>query len=414
MVEMTRTNNHNSDQNVINYITSDHPLYLYQTDHPRLILISKKLSGSNNYSSWKRSMMIALNAKNKMKMINGEFLEPSSNSIYRALWERINDMIISWILNTVAEHIAFRVFNNRTRIVEEKLHIRFNENTPNVVGSGPDWLFNIDALTRTMHYEPIVADQEKEDNVNSTNTVNAASTNGVNTVGAKTNNELPFDPEMPALEDISTFNFSIYVDYIIFGSTKKELCNTFEKMMHEKFQMSSMGELTFFLGFQVKQKQDGIFISQDKYVTEIQKKYRFTEVKNVSRPMETQKPLLKDEDGEEVDVHMYRSLIGSLMYLTSSRPDIMFAGIPSEEVSSAEYLYNGLFQIEPSAVVAVNIYQRVDGYGFVNHRVSKLKDTIRGYSIRGSILSGISLQHLFQIEPSAGMLLSGLADDSGL
>nr|GFC12895.1 hypothetical protein [Tanacetum cinerariifolium] len=103
---------------------------------------------------------------------------------------------------------AFRVFNNRTRIVEEKLHIRFNKNTPNVVGSGPDWLFDIDALTRTMHYEPIVADQEKEDNVNSTNTVNAASTNGVNTVGAKTNNELPFDPEMPALEDISTFNFS--------------------------------------------------------------------------------------------------------------------------------------------------------------------------------------------------------------
>nr|GEZ12196.1 uncharacterized mitochondrial protein AtMg00810-like [Tanacetum cinerariifolium] len=115
----------------------------------------------------------------------------------------------------------------------------------------------------------------------------------------------------------------VYVDDIIFGSTKKELCNAFEKKMHEKFQMSSMGELTFFLGLQVKQKQDGIFINQDKYIAEILKKYEFSEVKNASTPMETQKPLLKDEDREEVDVHMYRSIIGSLMYLTSSRPDIM-------------------------------------------------------------------------------------------
>ncbi|GJV20568.1 putative ribonuclease H-like domain-containing protein [Tanacetum coccineum] len=87
------------------------------------------------------------------------------------------------------------------------------------------------------------------------------------------------------------------------------------------FLMSSMGELTFFLGLQVKQS---IFISQDKYVAEILKKFGFIEVKTASTPMETQKPLLKDEDGEEVDVHMYRSMIGSLMYLTSSRPDIMF------------------------------------------------------------------------------------------
>ncbi|GJR64181.1 uncharacterized mitochondrial protein-like protein [Tanacetum coccineum] len=95
-------------------------------------------------------------------------------------------------------------------------------------------------------------------------------------------------------------------------------------MMHKKFQMSSIGELIFFLGLQVKQKEDGIFISQDKYMTEISKKFSFFDVKTASTPMETQKPLLKDEDGEEVDVHMYRSMIGSLMYLTSIRPDIMF------------------------------------------------------------------------------------------
>ncbi|GJW80026.1 uncharacterized mitochondrial protein-like protein [Tanacetum coccineum] len=488
---------------------------------------------------------------------------------------------------------AFRVFNSKTRIVEENLHIRFSESTPNVVGSGPDWLFDIDALTRTMNYEPIVAgaqsngfvgtkasdnagqarketepvkdyillplwttdppysqdpksshddgskpssddgkkidedprkdseckDQEKEDNINSTNnvntagnvntvssTVNATGINKGNVVGGKTSIELPFDLNMPALEDYNIFDFSrddeddgavadmnnldttiqvspnptirihkdhplnqviedlqsatqtrkmsknldehgfeepkkvihalkdpswieamqeellqfkslpllqelntksglflaydsfkdfvvyqmdvksaflygkikkevyvcqppgfedlyfpdrvykvekalyglhqaprawyetfstymldnrfqrgkidktlfikrhkgdillvlVYVDDIIFGSTKMELCIAFEKLMHEKFQMSSMGELTFFLGIQVRQKTDGIFISQDKYVAEILKKFGFTEVKTVSTPMETQKPLLKDEDGEEVDVHMYR------------------------------------------------------------------------------------------------------------
>ncbi|GJS66580.1 uncharacterized mitochondrial protein-like protein [Tanacetum coccineum] len=116
----------------------------------------------------------------------------------------------------------------------------------------------------------------------------------------------------------------VYVDDIIFGSTKKELCNAFEKLMHENFQMSSIGELTFFLGLQVKQKKDGIFISQDKYADEILKKFGFTEVKTASTLIETQKPLLKDENVEEVDVHMYRSMIDSLMYLTSSRPNIIF------------------------------------------------------------------------------------------
>ncbi|GJX02899.1 putative ribonuclease H-like domain-containing protein [Tanacetum coccineum] len=106
---------------------------------------------------------------------------------------------------------------------------------------------------------------------------------------------------------------------------KKELCTDFEKLMHKKFQMSSIGELTFFLGLQVTQKDDGIFISQDKYVDEILKKFGFLTVKTTSTPIETSKLLLKDAEVEDVDVHLYRSMIGSLMYLTSSRPDIMFA-----------------------------------------------------------------------------------------
>ncbi|GKE19161.1 putative ribonuclease H-like domain-containing protein, partial [Tanacetum coccineum] len=468
---------------------------------------------------------------------------------------------------------AFRVFNSKTRIVEENLHVQFSENTSNVARSGPNWLFDIDALTNSMNYKPVVAGNQSNGNVgtkacdnaefkdspdagfkpsgeeekkdakdlgnesgnptkgkdnevpNNTNNVNAVSSTvnaaviEVNVVVPKTSIELLNDPNMPKLEDIvysdddedvgaeadmnnldafmpvspipttrihkdhpinqiirdlnstpqtrrmtknlkeheamhdellqfklqkvwtlvdlpngkraigtkwvygnkkdergiviknkerlvaqgntqeegidydeieeevyvcqppgfedpdfldrvykvekalyglhqaprawyetlSTYLLEnrfqrgqidktlfikrdqgdilivqVYVDDIIFGSTKKKLCTEFEKMMHKKFQMSSMGELTFFLGLQVKQKEDGIFISQDKYVTEILKKFGFSDVKTASTPMETHKPLLKDVDGEDIDEHMYRSMIGSLMYLTSSRPDIMF------------------------------------------------------------------------------------------
>ncbi|GKC45950.1 putative ribonuclease H-like domain-containing protein, partial [Tanacetum coccineum] len=117
----------------------------------------------------------------------------------------------------------------------------------------------------------------------------------------------------------------VYVDDIIFGFTKKSLCTDFEQIMYKRFQMSSMGELTFFLGLQVKQKEDGIFISQDKYVGEILKKFGFSSIRTASTPMETNKALTKDEDGKDVDIHLFRSMIGSLMYLTSSRPDITFS-----------------------------------------------------------------------------------------
>ncbi|GJU64589.1 hypothetical protein Tco_1246424, partial [Tanacetum coccineum] len=88
---------------------------------------------------------------------------------------------------------------------------------------------------------------------------------------------------------------------------------------------------------QVKQKEDGIFISQDKYVIEILKKFGFTDVKTASTPMETQKHFLKDKDGEEMYVHLYRSMIGSLMYLTSSRPDIMFVNLKDSPFDLVAY-----------------------------------------------------------------------------
>ncbi|GKD67504.1 cysteine-rich receptor-like protein kinase 8 [Tanacetum coccineum] len=95
------TPENNKETTSVNYT-----LFLHQNDHLGLILISKKLVGSENYSSWRRSMMIALNAKNKLKIITNEYQEPTIESPLRALWERNNDMIISWILNTLTNEIT--------------------------------------------------------------------------------------------------------------------------------------------------------------------------------------------------------------------------------------------------------------------------------------------------------------------
>ncbi|GJY61428.1 retrovirus-related pol polyprotein from transposon TNT 1-94 [Tanacetum coccineum] len=117
----------------------------------------------------------------------------------------------------------------------------------------------------------------------------------------------------------------IYVDDIIFGSTCQELCDDFAKIMHDEFEMSMMGELNFFLGLQIKQLEDGIFFNQSKYIKEMLKKFGLEDSKPMKTPMSTETKLTKDEEGESVDNTKYRGMIGSLLYLTASRPDIMFS-----------------------------------------------------------------------------------------
>ncbi|KAI3814170.1 hypothetical protein L1987_18917 [Smallanthus sonchifolius] len=117
----------------------------------------------------------------------------------------------------------------------------------------------------------------------------------------------------------------IYVDDIIFGSTRKKLCKDFEVLMHSKFEMSSMGELNFFLGLQVKQVSTGIFISQSKYVKSILERFKMTDCSAARTPMQVHHQLSPDKEGQDTDQHQYRAMIGSLMYFTASRPDIMFA-----------------------------------------------------------------------------------------
>ncbi|KAK8936156.1 hypothetical protein KSP39_PZI014125 [Platanthera zijinensis] len=117
----------------------------------------------------------------------------------------------------------------------------------------------------------------------------------------------------------------IYVDDIIFGSTKNNLCKKFAKLMQGKFEMSSMGELKFFLGLQVRQTDDGLSISQSKFTKELIKKYGMESSSTMRTPMGTSMPICKDEAGKPVDESLYRGIVGSLLYLTASRPDIMYA-----------------------------------------------------------------------------------------
>ncbi|KAK6163890.1 hypothetical protein DH2020_000754 [Rehmannia glutinosa] len=117
----------------------------------------------------------------------------------------------------------------------------------------------------------------------------------------------------------------IYVDDIIVGSTNKELCDKFSNLMQGKFEMSMMGELTFFLGLRVKQLNDGTFICQTKYTRDLMKKFGMEEKSSMNIPMNTSVKMDMDADGKAIDQTRYRALIGSLLYLTTSMPDITFA-----------------------------------------------------------------------------------------
>ncbi|GJU20453.1 retrovirus-related pol polyprotein from transposon TNT 1-94 [Tanacetum coccineum] len=117
----------------------------------------------------------------------------------------------------------------------------------------------------------------------------------------------------------------IYVDDIIFASTNIAMCNEFANQMTTKFKMSMMGQMSFFLGLQISQSPRGIFINQSKYASEIVKKYGMLTSDSVDTPMVEKSKLDEDLQGTPIDATLYRGMIGSLMYLTSSRPDLIYA-----------------------------------------------------------------------------------------
>ena len=118
---------------------------------------------------------------------------------------------------------------------------------------------------------------------------------------------------------------AIYVDDIIFASTNPHFSEKFGKLMSEKFEMSMMSELKFFIGLQIKQTKECAFVSQTKYTKDLFKKFNMQERKGMTTPMPTSGHLDLTKDGEPVDQNVYRSMIGSLLYLCASRPDIMLS-----------------------------------------------------------------------------------------
>ncbi|XP_042494955.1 uncharacterized mitochondrial protein AtMg00810-like [Macadamia integrifolia] len=117
----------------------------------------------------------------------------------------------------------------------------------------------------------------------------------------------------------------VYVDDIIFEEQNDEMCRQFAERMMAEFEMSMLGELSYFLGLEVNQQQNGIFISQAKYIKEMLKKFMMEDSKPVSTPMVVGCKLSSRDESSSVDQTLYRSMIGSLLYLTASRPDILQA-----------------------------------------------------------------------------------------
>nr|GEX38301.1 ribonuclease H-like domain-containing protein [Tanacetum cinerariifolium] len=272
---------------------------------------------------------------------------------------------------------SMRVFDKRTRIVEETLNIRFQENVPNVKGNGLDWLFDIDSLTISMNYVPVVTrnqtngiavtkeklvacqDEKKKELKQEYILISICTTSPLISQDTKDSAEDAGKkaPEVDACEasdNVSTARPSLVnvVLQIPLNATRpSSSTNAFEGHSFEQFypfknafsllhvpMVTPINDIEIFgnaydddvLEEEVDMNNvDSSYaipeaINQDKYVAEILKKFDFVTVKTASTPMKSNKPLIKDEEAKDVDVYLYISMIGSLMYLTTSMPDITF------------------------------------------------------------------------------------------
>jgi len=117
----------------------------------------------------------------------------------------------------------------------------------------------------------------------------------------------------------------VYVDNIIFGVAHENLCNEFSSMMRSEFEMSMMAELNFFLGLQIKQTLNGTMIHQQKYIKELLKRFGMDSTKPIDTPISHSTKLIMDDVSPSVEEKTYKGMIGSLLYLTASRPNIVFS-----------------------------------------------------------------------------------------
>nr|GEZ80494.1 hypothetical protein [Tanacetum cinerariifolium] len=268
---------------------------------------------------------------------------------------------------------AFRVFNKRTKRVEENLHVDFLENKPIEKRAGLNWLFDIDSLTSSMNYVPVVVVDacnddapESSGNSNPTATLTNPPADHMETLVVETPiltvsspvltaclNDSP-EPSKPkkisnALQDPSwveamqeeLLQFKIQNVWSLVDCPKGVLKNKKDKrgiVIRNKARLEAQGH-TQEEGIDYDEKKDDIFLSQDKYVGDILKKFGYSYVRSSNTPMEKENLWRKDRTKKDVDLHLYRSMIRSLMYLTASRPDIMFAvcACARHQVTPKEY-----------------------------------------------------------------------------
>ncbi|XP_047339860.1 uncharacterized mitochondrial protein AtMg00810-like [Impatiens glandulifera] len=132
----------------------------------------------------------------------------------------------------------------------------------------------------------------------------------------------------------------LYVDDLIFTGSNTKLIEELKEIMKKEFEMTDLGLMKYFLGLDVKQSYVGICISQERYALEIFKKFKMEDCNPVSLPMEPGTKVSKFDGGERADAGRYRSLVGSLMYLTSTRPDLMLSvGITSRFMEDPSYTH---------------------------------------------------------------------------
>nr|GFB11321.1 retrovirus-related Pol polyprotein from transposon TNT 1-94 [Tanacetum cinerariifolium] len=234
---------------------------------------------------------------------------------------------------------AFRVFNSRTRIVQETLDINFLENKPNVVGGGPTWLFDIDTLTKSMNYQPVTntngdaAFEVKEPEFEGKKPefeVYVSPSSSVQT--KKHDDKTKREAKDKSPVELSTGYRNLIVEFEDFSKNIINEVNAADSPVPAVRQILTNNTNTFSAASpsNTAVTLEDITYSDDE--EDVGAKADFTNLetniivngKSASTPIDTEKPLLKDPDVEDVDVHTYRSMICSLMYLTSSRPDIMF------------------------------------------------------------------------------------------
>nr|GEV07450.1 retrovirus-related Pol polyprotein from transposon TNT 1-94 [Tanacetum cinerariifolium] len=264
---------------------------------------------------------------------------------------------------------AFRVYNIKTKRVEENLHIEFLENKPIVAGAGPEWLFDNYMLTKSMNYVPVIACTNSDDfagtkivlvQVNLTWRQSDAENKHdevldkesrasykLNFAFENLNTEYPNDLKMPGLETIATYDdFEEETDFtnlessILVSPTPTTRTHMNHPLNQSAFLYGRIEEEVYVcqpLGFEDHDHPDRVYkvvkahyilhqalrACQDKYVTEVLRKFNFLDVKSASTPVDMEKTLVKDADGDDVDVHLYGSMIGSLMYIVASKLDII-------------------------------------------------------------------------------------------